>query len=526
MFNQKEKEIIDWGLKNGKSKDEVIKAITNYRVGSTGSETELQSSGNKEQSFTQDAMGDIGQAGTEIKGAWKEMANKTDEAIGASAEGKQGLIRTALQAFGAGAGAFSSNLASIVKGGVKAILPQKAEDAVKEGIGAVAKPIMQTQAIKTLLDNYNALDGKTKRDVDSLLGISSLALDLVGINEGYQGIKTGVNVVKDTAKKTIKLGSEIIEKAPEIIEKSSKIIKPQPTPIQAVGQITQGATQDIKPAVNALAQLDTSGVKTFKDLNSKISSKITELAKQVDIDLAKDTNKKLLNNLTLTAKSEAGTIVKSTPVKDALNQLEELYTKIGDKVSGTNIKELRVKAKTEGLTNLEINNLAKRYGQEFSQKAFSKLGDPLTSVNAQMYENTRSSLKDLARQGITGKEAQIADKAMSNLYNTQSLIKRNVEAVNKLKNKISERGLLEKAGYYVAKYADLVTGGTIRGFVGGILPRGAGYKIMNAIDIEKSLERNLKIIQEAIKSGNDERIIKLVKQLENSLPTEGKLPPK
>jgi hypothetical protein len=74
----------------------------------------------------------------------------------------------------------------------------------------------------------------------------------------------------------------------------------------------------------------------------------------------------------------------------------------------------------------------------------------------------------------------------------------------------------------VTKYADLLTGGSIRGLVGGLLPRGAGYKVMNALDIEAGLEKNLKIIQDAIKAGNDADVVKILKKLENfSSPTVG-----
>ncbi|MEI6288343.1 MAG: hypothetical protein WCJ54_06595 [Actinomycetota bacterium] len=62
-------------------------------------------------------------------------------------------------------------------------------------------------------------------------------------------------------------------------------------------------------------------------------------------------------------------------------------------------------------------------------------------------------------------------------------------------------------------HGDILTGGTIRGLVGGLLPRGAGYKVMNALDIEKNLSRNLKIIQEAIASGSDKEIINILKKL-------------
>ena len=142
----------------------------------------------------------------------------------------------------------------------------------------------------------------------------------------------------------------------------------------------------------------------------------------------------------------------------------------------------------------------------------------MTSVNAQMYENIRSGLKDVARQGMGGTEAATLDKTISSLYNTRALISKNVEAVNKLNQRIADRGPLEKIGNALAKYADILSGGSIRGLIGGLLPRGAGYKVLNALDLEERLQRNLQIINNALKSNSDAEIIKLIGELDSSAP--------
>ena len=324
-------------------------------------------------------------------------------------------------------------------------------------------------------------------------------------------VKEGAEQLAVKGGKLALRGTEITKRATEKIIK--KIATPEPTPLQAAGQILQGETGDVAKAVKGLSNVDTTGVNTFKDLNTKINTKISELAKQVDEDLGVDTFKQLLGNLTVRGKTTAGKIVQTNPVEDALHQLDELYTKTGEAVESANIKELLEIAKNEGLTKLEVNDIARVYGQEFGAKAFGKTGDPLTSVNAQLFENTRKALKDVARSGIKGEKAKIADQAMSNLYNTQRLVKNSVEAVNKLKQKITERGLLEKVGHAVAKYGNILSGGTIRGVIGGLLPRGAGYKVMNMLDIEEALKKNLKILQDAIKSGNNKEIEAILKKL-------------
>ena len=121
-------------------------------------------------------------------------------------------------------------------------------------------------------------------------------------------------------------------------------------------------------------------------------------------------------------------------------------------------------------------------------------------------------MKDVARQGLGGEEAKALDATLSAMYDTQLLVQKNVEAVTKLEQRIQERGLVEKAGYYVSKYADILTGGSLRGFVGGILPRGAGYKTMNALDIEQSLRKNLDIVEEALKAQTDEQFLAILRK--------------
>jgi hypothetical protein len=77
-------------------------------------------------------------------------------------------------------------------------------------------------------------------------------------------------------------------------------------------------------------------------------------------------------------------------------------------------------------------------------------------------------------------------------------VQKNIEAVAKLEQKIAGMGILEKGAHAFTKYADMLSGGSIRGFVGGLLPRGAGYKVMNALDLEERLRKNLDIINAAI----------------------------
>lgn len=457
---------------------------------------------------------DIMQIGTDIKSSLSTGRTKMNQSMDRAILREQGALETTAQQIGAGLGTASNIFGDIFKGAVKAVLPQSWETGIKSGTTAVITPILETQIAKSVIQKYNSLDERTKANVDAVLGTGSFALDVTGLGIGKKVAQTGI---KQGVKGALKTGEIVTELTKSSRKATAKIVKklasPKPTAIEAVGEVLQGTTKDIKAGVKGLSALNTAGIKTYQQLGDKITKEITNLALKVDKDLAQDTTRTLLKDLTVSGKTSLGKVIKYNPIERAMNQLVELYTKVGDTIGAKNVKEAMTIAKKEGLTKIEINDLARVYGEEFGTKAFSKMGDPLTSVNAQLYENTRKAIKKIARSGIKGKEAQLADETMGNLFRVKTLVNKNIEAVNKLTQKIRERGLLEKIGYNVAKYGDLLSGGTLRGMVGGILPRGVGNKVFNAIDMEKYLESNLKIIQDAIKSGKDADIIKILGKL-------------
>lgn len=319
--------------------------------------------------------------------------------------------------------------------------------------------------------------------------------------------KKGVQAIKSIGRLTSKLPT---------IAKETMLVTP--TLEQAAKEVLQGKTGKLKGGIEALKAIDIKDVNTYSKLDESISKKVSNLVTKVDTELGKDPTRLPLKNLIVEKATKAGKNVKINYVDTALKQLAELYTKTGDAVEHANVVDLYKQAVKQGLTKLEVNDIARTYGKEFGEKAFGKkTGEALTSVNAQMFENVRKGVKEIARQGITGKKAKKADLLISKLLDTSKLIKKNIEKVNEIQGKIQERGLLEKVGYNLSKYSDILTGGTMRGLVGGVLPRGVGNKTMNFLDLEEVLARNLKIIQEIGKAKSTKQIRELSKKLTEPL---------
>lgn len=459
-------------------------------------------------------FGDVVDTAKGIVGNIKERTGNVVDIVRKSAAGERSPIKSGFDVAGEVVTGVADTAGEIIIGGAKMALPESQEQKIAQVFGEGVESVVETEGVQTLLETYNSLPEDTKRDLQTAGQLSSALLEIVTLG----GAKAVTPAVKRTVGEALDSIQDQSTKFARGVGKSTEKLKgvgkaPQQTPEQATGQVIQGKTTDIKRGQEALQSLDTSGVETFKDLDKKINDDIGNLAKKVDEDLGADATKIPLSGLKSTLSTKSGKEVSTNFVDTALNQLDELYEKTGDIAAKADIEELIQIAKTEGLTRLEVNDIARTYGREFSEKAFTKAGEPRTSVNSQMFENTRKGVKDVARQGITGDAAKQADEMMSKLYSTQRLVKKNVEAVNKLQQKIQERGLFEKVGHGLAKYADVLTGGTIRGLVGGLLPRGAGYKTLNALDLESLLKKNLDIIQDAQKTSNIKQLESKVKNL-------------
>lgn len=226
-----------------------------------------------------------------------------------------------------------------------------------------------------------------------------------------------------------------------------------------------------------------------------------------------------INNL-VTSTQVGNKTVKQNFVKDALDQLDELYVSIKDAPKRAEIVNIKNKLKTEGLTLKEVNDVSRLYGREFGSKAFSKIGDPLTSVNAQAFENTRKGIKNVVRNLMPDETVKMLDQRISDLYNTRRLVAKMEERVNALYQKVKKRGVLEQIAMKTADVANAVTMNTVSGFVSRLLPSNVGLKVMNSIDLEKALSGSLKKINGLLRTSNDsllrDQVVKIIR--ENAAP--------
>jgi len=437
-----------------------------------------------------------------------ELTPKVNESIGGTLlKAPERALRITGQAAGLAGDVIGRGIGSIID----TVTPESVQTAVKAGVRNVLDTSLGKMGMEAAKGGYDTYQSFKKsypnvaKDLEASVNIASMLPIGKAGQIGLKGAKEGVNIARDVG--TITGASKIPGK---VIDATKNFIKPTPTKDEALGQILQGKTKDIAKGEKALSSIDTKGVKSYEDLSGKLKEGISNYARQVDDELLKDTKVYTIDELSTVSKTKGGQVVEKNYVQDALSNLDELYGKTGDAVKQAEIGELLNKATAEGLTKKEVNDLARQYGIEFKSKAFGKLGDPLTSVNAQMYENTRAGLKEVSRRGLSQK-AKDLDSTISSLYNTDRLVSETVEKVNKLRQKIDERGLGEKIGRHALDVMDMATMGMVKGAALRLFPRGLGYKVKNFIDLEDSLGRNLKIFSKALDAKNDIEMVNTLK---------------
>ncbi len=330
----------------------------------------------------------------------------------------------------------------------------------------------------TGMEAVKQIGGQALNAVDAI-GNVSLGESLV--NPAIAGAKKTGNAIINTAQKTdVRLGGEAAQNAASTNAKTAATQAPK-----VAGQIVQGDIADIPKAQKALSQVDTSGVKTYQDLGNVLDKKIGEVSGLQD--KAFDTRPEKINIQDLTSNGH-------NFVNDAIDQMREFYTKTNDVQGLKDLTILENKANTQGLSVKEVNQLAREHGAKLN--GYNANGELASGLTKQAAENTRQGLKSTVRTFMGDKAIGGSDAQLSDLINTKKLVNEVGEKVNDLQQKIKERSLGEKIGYWAGKAFNTVGAGSPKGLFEYFLGRGTGLKTLNALDLEKTLQENLASLKE------------------------------
>lgn len=300
----------------------------------------------------------------------------------------------------------------------------------------------------------------------------------------------------------------------KVINPIKEKILPTSSAEKLTGEILQGKIDDIASGKSGLSNLDTSNVKSYKQLKDTAQSGIKDFSNKQDILLESDKIPKKVQSLATPVKI-GDTTTYHNYVLDAVKQLKDQYIKTNDiknsKLMDSYIEKLHP-TKGKGLTIKEVNDIARKHGSDLN--AFNANGELSSGLTKQAAENTRIGLKDTIKNNLSDElknEFKKNDKAISDISTVRDLSAKMEEKVNTLSNRLQKPNILQKIGGLLGK-ATRITG--IGDFAQKLLgiEKVPGASSLNAIELENQLSKNLKRIDEAL-SKNDTDFIKTITEI-------------
>jgi hypothetical protein len=319
---------------------------------------------------------------------------------------------------------------------LKTLTTQEQEEAINQAVGAKVQQGVEfaedtgiADDVRRLVAGYN----KVKEENPELVGAGENVAQILGTlaetfgigkgtTYGVKALDTASDIVAKTTPKIQKGLEAGVKQAGEVVDagmaarRATQVATQEQKVQTAVGRILQAGDNPraVEQATRALSDIDTKGIKTYDELNNKLSDRITALSRSVDERLSADTN--LYKPAQLSKTTKVGDeLITEDPVRNALNGLENAYTQSGEPVNAARIRQLTQKYENEGISLVEANNIAREYGIEFRERAFTKLGEPKQGFNADMYENTRRSVKAAVRDQMPDDLAKKMDAQMSDI---------------------------------------------------------------------------------------------------------------
>ncbi len=409
-FNTAELNIIKFGKESGKSRAEVEQALSNYRNNVVPTPVTVKKTGVSE------AVEDIKQTGSNLKKTITDTFTKEEEALQATVDNKQGVVRGFAQAVGIGAGGVSKAIGDVFTGGIKAVLPQKAEDFVKDKAAKIVAPIVNSDPITSLKERYDKLDEKTKRDVDGILGVGSLISDFVG---GFGAKKAGtktLEVAENTLEtaynrakrfipegKVYKSADEFANDAEAVLKQDLPPLKPNATPTEI-----RARAELEKPILSFKEKL----VGLSPDVKKQIAGKPEKMAEYLDVVNARNLD---VNN---PSAFEFG----GEKARQAVTKMETLVRDTGSDIGSFRQKVGTYRATPDQVSLVEntFNNELSKLNLELVNGTVRQKAGAITRVSG---KSDISALNDLYKE--LKKLKQSPD--LTNIIDVRNLFTKNIE---------------------------------------------------------------------------------------------------
>ena len=438
MLTPQETQIIEYGKKNGKSSQEALQALSKYRAGIQEVETQEPSG------FLVDTAEDIKGIGTGIKESITKRGQKLGTILEADAQKKQGKLSSIFQTTTNFLGSVGDVAGQVIKGGVKAVLPQKTEDKVKEALGSATKKILDMPETKQFIENYQALEKENPelaRNVVALAEGGEFLLQFAGLKAAKSGIDVGIK----GSKQAIKTGLEAGEDA------ASSVIQGGKRALESVGKLadtTEISRLPSRVATNIAQKQATQ--EAIKQLPSRVAQ--TAVRDGIDISDVKtiitsskgQANKTLMKNLAKTAKEFSEGSVTTNPIEvvgkpivSRIGKLEQIRGLIGKKLGLAS--EKLGKVTTEELDDAVFKELKSVKGLEGIKRTMTgQLDFSGTTLATSLSKADRMAIRKIFAEATKGGSGKSKHLLRQELFEILGGKKRSLQALTNTQEKAFE----------------------------------------------------------------------------------------
>lgn len=336
-LSTQEQALIEFGVKNGKSKAEVEQALVNFRSGVAPKQQEATPGVSD---IRDDVVQTIKRPLAEVGTGIAEVANT---ALDENLNPFQKILQGGAQAFRHGARAFGE----LVIGAGKTALPQRAEDVISEGVKSAGEEIAQQPAVQDLISRYQALDPDKKRNVDNALGYA----------EGLGTILTGgvakkvIGDTVDAATRAALGGARALRARSEKFLGEAERLFPTQQKFGSVDELISAADRATRGESAAMAIAE-GAVKVnpiermaglSPDIKRRIQGKQDQMREYIDVTRARNIDD------TKPTVYEFG----SQRTQDAVDSMETLLNKTGSEIGETRQRLTNYQAPITAMANIE-----------------------------------------------------------------------------------------------------------------------------------------------------------------------------
>lgn len=302
MFTQQEQDIIEFGKKNGKTRDEVMSALTKYRQSQT-TQTATQKPVTQQQAGVLDSVKEtVGDVTDTVLGIGKSFVDTYNRSMDVVENKNFNPLQKFMGVAGSVAGGVSGAIGEAVTGAGKIALSQDSEDKLKEITGKVAQGVAQTDTAKSIIDWYGKLNENDKLFVDSVGGVASLMSDVyapgvakagakpvisgtkTALQSGKQVIETGLTATKPALSKAADIGQGTLDVGRGVITQTKDFGKRIVVGAKDAGEESRRLAS-LPPAEAKLIRtgVDDAGIKLLKESTQEEIGVYKELIQQAKV---------------------------------------------------------------------------------------------------------------------------------------------------------------------------------------------------------------------------------------------------